>query len=534
MHRILFFLAVMVLGILRIGADNENAWMSRVDDDAYLSLLSIPGAHDAGTGHGTSTDAFARTQDLTITEMWNKGIRAFDFRPAVDGTTLRIYHGVARTNLTLNDALATLSSLLDTYPTETAIILIRHETEGDDGNSEWGNLMTTLLTTTPVSNHIITFRPLLKMKQVRGRMLVLSRDSYRSSPIGGYIYNWNSSANFADQKGGQINGTSSSTNTTCYIQDFYDCSSSGGLTTKTQAVQTMLDFSCVQNTDPSIWVINHTSGYSKTLFSVPTRDGYRENAATQNTVVLDYLSSHSGTTGIIMMDCAGVNRSGNYNTNGESLATALIENNFRDGPNTPYFRALTSVDVNVKRCITTEVGGTKYYLTTEGYLTADPADASTFIFKKVNGGLYKTGFQFREVYFAHPPVAGNPTLNTGHIVVNELQKRNDWEAQVFMLNADGLYAVRATNAAGGTEGWAVNAQTFWGVYDNGTEVTAGYSLTPQYVWRIEEPSVEVAVHDLRTAQGDEPTAAYDLSGRKVDAHNLSRGIYIVGGQKVKR
>ena len=35
---------------------------------------------------------------------------------------------------------------------------------------------------------------------------------------------------------------------------------------------------------------------SKSLFGVPTRDGYRDNAATQNGVVLDYLSTHGGAT----------------------------------------------------------------------------------------------------------------------------------------------------------------------------------------------------------------------------------------------
>ena len=549
MQRSLFFLVAILLCVLQIAADDYSAWMSRVDDKSYVSQLSIPGAHDAGTGHGTSTDAFARTQDLTITEMWNKGIRAFDLRPAVDGETLRIYHGVATTNLTLNDALTTLCNLLDSHPSEMAVVLIRHETEADDGNSNWKNMMTAILSTAPVSKHTVAFKPLLTMSQARGKMLVLSRDSYRSLPIGGYIDNWNSNPNFADQQSGQIKGSSSTT--PCYIQDYYDCSASGASATKSAAVQTLLEFSCAQNTDPSIWVINHTSGYSKTLFSIPTRDGYRDNAATQNSLVLNYLSSHSGATGIILMDCAGADRSGDYNTKGESLAAAIVNSNFRDGPNTPYFRALTAIELNVKRCITTEVNGTKYYLTTTGYLTDDPSSASTFMFKKVEGGLYKYGYQFREICFARPPVAGNPVLKGGYLITDDKSKRNDWEAQVFMLGTDGKYAVRATNAPGGTEGMAVNAQTFWAVYDSGSEVTAGYAKEPQYVWQIEEPPADITGignREQRTEKDSRPLTLdsrliYDLAGRKLSDFNSStlqtfnsfpRGLYIVGGRKVMK
>ena len=33
-------------------------WMSRLDDGAYLTQLSIPGAHDAATGSGFSDPVF--------------------------------------------------------------------------------------------------------------------------------------------------------------------------------------------------------------------------------------------------------------------------------------------------------------------------------------------------------------------------------------------------------------------------------------------------------------------------------------------
>ena len=127
----------------------NSSWMNNVPDNTYVSQMSIPGVHDAGTGHGFTTlygiigDQFARTQDKTLTQMWNSGIRCFDLRPAVDDNDLRICHGYVSTNLMFSTAISTLCGLLDQYPSETAIIVIRHESEGDSGSGNWNTLIRT-------------------------------------------------------------------------------------------------------------------------------------------------------------------------------------------------------------------------------------------------------------------------------------------------------------------------------------------------------------------------------------------------------
>ena len=101
------------MGTLRMLADNA-AWMAGLSDDTFISQISIPGTHDAGTGHGVnnyliiSGKIYAVTQEKTLTEQWNSGIRAFDLRPSVDGSQLRIYHGLISTDLYFDDALKTL------------------------------------------------------------------------------------------------------------------------------------------------------------------------------------------------------------------------------------------------------------------------------------------------------------------------------------------------------------------------------------------------------------------------------------------
>ena len=315
---------------------NAYDWMGRLPDDAYVCQLSIPGTHDSATGHGfdgflaSMGDDYARTQEKTLSEQWESGIRAFDLRPCVDGTTLRINHGIIQTQLTLEEALGTLCELLDEHPTEAAIVIIRHETDGDDGSNEWNKLMKALLAREDVKAHAINFSPVLKVHQVRGKLLILSRDEYASTPTGGFIRNWGHSSKFADQKNGRIIGRSAQA--VCYIQDFYDLSAEGAKEVKRQNILTLLERMMGLKNNTRIWCINHTSGYSLTTSffgsDLSTSDGYRDNAATQNQAVIDYLEEHQGTTGIIMMDFAAVDRSGDYNVKGLALTKALIENNF--------------------------------------------------------------------------------------------------------------------------------------------------------------------------------------------------------------
>lgn len=543
-QRLKFLFFAFALGLVQhVLADDQSAWMSRVDDNTFVSQLSIPGAHDAATGHGTSMDSFGRTQDLTLTEMWNAGVRVFDLRPCVQDNELAIYHGILSTNISFKEAVTTLCSLLDSHPTELAIIIMRHEDDSDSGDASWNTLMTTQLTTEPIKSHAIAFKALLKMSEARGKLLILSRDAYATSPTGGFIYGWGHNADYSSQQGGTIKGRSGSAK--CYIQDFYDCSANGAPATKTNSVARMLQFSCTENTNPNIWVINHTSGYSKTTFGAATRDGYRENAATQNAAVINYLSQHSGSTGMVMMDCAGVDRSGNYDVKGLALVKAIIANNFKEGSHTAYFRALSTIVTGKKYRVTTKYDGTKYYLTDAGYLNANGAKAGSFTFTRLQGEAYHYGFQLKDSYFTNPGLdAGTVVFKSGHINTYTGSARATWEAQVFYQNVDGKLAIRSTNAKSGTSSWALTAGTYWTV-NNGTKgPLAEYSNDQNFIWEIEDASIVPDAVYLIGAEGNgveskvgDRSGLYDLSGRQVSSSHLvsssiPKGIYLLKGKKV--
>ena len=485
----------LCLSVFNLQAGNE-AWMANIPDNTFLSQLSIPGTHDAGTGHGVnnymgfiSGSTYAVTQEKSLTDQWNSGIRAFDLRPAVDGSRLRIYHGVISTNLYMDDALSTLCGLLDSHPTETCIVIIRHEddSESDDNKAKWPSMMKSLLTSAPTSTHAVNFTPEAKLGDVRGKIIILSRDNYDTNPVGGYITGWGFSADFNNQKNGKISGVG--TQGPLYIQDFYDVSASGAPATKTSSIQRLLQFSTSENTNPGLWVINQTSGYSKTGsmfgYTFATSNGYRDNAQTQNPVVINYLNDHAGATGIILMDFAGEDASSGYNVKGQALTNALIANNSKTGPNTEYFRALGAIIPGNKYVVTTTVNGVKYYLTTRGQLTNEASSAGVFTFSRVEGAAYTYGYNLLSAYFTSPTQTnGNVNYNSGRIRTNTTNKRKDWEAQVFFRNSAGKYAVRATNA-NGVGNLEAASKAYWTVNSSDDGPVAEYSSTMNYVWDIE-------------------------------------------------
>ena len=92
MKRTIFFAFALLCAIAQ-GAWAQTNWMEQLDDSRLVTDLSLPGTHDAANAQGwtglagisfgryTFGDMAAKAQDLTITEQWNIGVRAFDIRP---------------------------------------------------------------------------------------------------------------------------------------------------------------------------------------------------------------------------------------------------------------------------------------------------------------------------------------------------------------------------------------------------------------------------------------------------------------------
>lgn len=317
----------------RANASN-GGWMAGLDDATPFARLSIPGTHDAVTGDGTAF-SIGRTQSLGLSAQWDLGIRAFDFRPGYRSVRVRafkyrnelhVYHGFIPTKTSFKTAVQTLMKKIDENPSEFAVVIMQFENGSPIYNdrSVWNSLMTEFLSSeeTFPSRYRIDYRPDLTVGDLRGKILILSRDSYADQPItGGYISGWS----FAEEGTTNARITSRIADGTLGVQDYYHVEKPE---VKVKAVSDFLDWASANaDSGKDIWTINHTSGYTGTI---STDNTYRENAANNNpTVYRRLVNGECYATGMIMMDWVGNFKSGRYEVYGDLLPQAIIENNFR-------------------------------------------------------------------------------------------------------------------------------------------------------------------------------------------------------------
>lgn len=321
-----------------------NNWITPLDDNIYVSQISIPGTHDAATGDGT-TFRLGKTQELTLDQQFEIGIRAFDLRPAVRNNDLILCHGVVATTFAWDQVMERFKYYLSEHPGEFIIALIRHEDEYDRNNANWGSIMQGKLEslkaeTNPKTNESYTadFKPDLTVGELRGKILFLCRDwtKYNNDgPVVGGYTGWSHSPS-----GSEVSIYSRTVNGTMNIQDCYAPSEDGQSKIyntskfpeiKWTGIKTLLDKSMKFHTDPTLinrWSVNHTSGY---VDWVSTTDGYRKNAANNNIKLYNYINSTTwcGSTGIVLMDFVGAHTSGDHTVYGDLCPQAIIDNNYK-------------------------------------------------------------------------------------------------------------------------------------------------------------------------------------------------------------
>lgn len=313
--RILLKSVVFLVFVIEAHAEiDRNNWMAALPDRAPLLSLSIPGTHDAGTKDFSWS---AECQRFSISEQLSLGVRAFDLRPGVNGSSLIIYHSeMVHGNETLNSIFDTYENFLASHPGEFLFVFLKNET----GKDNWGQLMKQVLDAH--ASRLLELNPYLTVEQMRGKMLVLSRDSWGETNYGAVrINSWQDNATFDMAYRGSLGDELQ-----CRIQDIYNVTSDATLNQKKSDIQKLLAESMAGNTGK--FYINHTSGYTKSYF---LSNRYVADCAEKcNELALNYLLSHSGPTGVIMMDFAGTDHLelslSSHDTRGQLLTDAIITN----------------------------------------------------------------------------------------------------------------------------------------------------------------------------------------------------------------
>lgn len=182
-----------------------------------------------------------------------------------------------------------------------------------------------------------------------------------------------------------------------------------------------------------------------------------------------------------------------------------LERPLAEGFDSEYEHALAAIRDGANYSITTKVGEDTYYLTADGKLTADADAAGIFGFKKVAGAQYDFGFLLTSqngTRFSNPKNTEEAALTNGALNTST-DNRSDWEAQVFFLNEEGKFAVRATNAGynGETSGWAWIGNTYWAVHEG---PLAEYGWEKSYDWELMEVNTVKVTYALYDAGSEEP------------------------------
>lgn len=303
------------------------AWLSQVDDTTMVARLLIPGAHDAATGEGfveEMAQTYAVTQDVGLAMQFESGIRAFDLRPVMHGDTLQIAHGLFSTTISFGEAVDAITAELDRHPMEFAIVLVRNESDTECGTSSWAALMRRELDR--VSHRLADFSDTLKVGQARGKILLLSRDTYEGDVMGAAVSDWPDKPVLGQSVLVGRHGSA-----TLLVQDYYETVGEQQ-NIKNAALTELLGLSATRNGVGGVpWVLNYASAYAATDGEGHSlSSGYRQNAVATSAVVTHHLAGwrgHGKPSGVVFMDFAGVNRSDGYDVGGLTLTRWLIQTN---------------------------------------------------------------------------------------------------------------------------------------------------------------------------------------------------------------
>lgn len=231
-----------------------NSWMSGLDDNISISKISIPGTHDSGaTREIPSNSGTAKTQNLTISEQLNAGVRFLDIRCRHIDNSFAIHHGAIYQNLNFDDVLNSCYAFLESHPTETIIMSVKEEYDASNTTRTFEKTFDTYTQKNPSKWDLGSNIP--KLGDVRGKIRLLRRfPADVSKGINATAWADNTTFDINNGSNGQIK-----------VQDNYKVTNNDD---KWSKVSTLLTEA--KNDTGNKLFINFTSGYKPLLFGIPS------------------------------------------------------------------------------------------------------------------------------------------------------------------------------------------------------------------------------------------------------------------------
>lgn len=182
-------------------------WMSHLAGGTSLSQIDIPGTHDSGARIG---GAFVATQDLSISEQLQAGVRYLDIRLRHFENALVVHHGSFYQELNFDDVLIACTDFLDAHPSETILMQVKEEyTPAGNTRSFEETFVTRYVATAAYQGYFYLTDAIPALDTVRGK-IVLVRRFHAGQQFGIDATDWADNSSY-DQAGSKI-----------YVQDRYN------------------------------------------------------------------------------------------------------------------------------------------------------------------------------------------------------------------------------------------------------------------------------------------------------------------------
>lgn len=230
-----------------------NSWMSGLQDNISISKISIPGTHDSGARvDAPVVSGTAKTQDLSIAEQLNAGVRFLDIRCRHIDNAFTIHHGAIYQNLNFDDVLNACYTFLQNNPSETIIMSVKEEYDASNTTRSFEQTFDSYVQKNPSKWDLGANIPTLG--SVRGKIKLLRRFS------SGTTKGINASP-WADNTTFDINNSG----VQLKVQDYYKVTNNDD---KWNGISNLLN-EAKNDTNGKLFV-NFTSGYKPGIFGIPS------------------------------------------------------------------------------------------------------------------------------------------------------------------------------------------------------------------------------------------------------------------------
>ncbi|MCC3216592.1 phosphatidylinositol-specific phospholipase C [Chryseobacterium sp. X308] len=230
-----------------------NSWMAGLQDNISISKISIPGTHDSGARiDAPLVSGTAKTQDLSIAEQLNAGVRFLDIRCRHIDNAFTIHHGAIYQNMNFDDVLNACYTFLQNNPSETIIMSVKEEYDASNTTRTFEQTFDSYVQKNPSKWDLGTNIPTLGA--IRGKIKLLRRFS------SGTTKGINASP-WADNTTFDINNSG----VQLKVQDYYKVTNNDD---KWNAISSLLN-EAKNDTNGKLF-LNFTSGYKPGIFGIPS------------------------------------------------------------------------------------------------------------------------------------------------------------------------------------------------------------------------------------------------------------------------